>query len=137
MTFDPPQLRVDPAAAQPEQLAAAQPGADLGEEVVTVKRAAGGQEAAELHRGEGSPALVAEDPLRIDPWPGGLNVTYRVGRDQAFAAGRFQDAQQDRSAGHHAAVAKLALQLVLPAQDDRGGDLAQLPAAEVGTKVAA
>jgi hypothetical protein len=49
--LDPPQLWKD-AAAQPEQLAAAQPGADLGEEVVAVERAAGGQEAAELLRGE-------------------------------------------------------------------------------------
>jgi hypothetical protein len=50
--LDPPQLWEDAAAAQPEQLAAAQPGADLGEEVVAVERAAGGQEAAELLRGE-------------------------------------------------------------------------------------
>ena len=50
--LDAPQLRVDAAATQPEQLAAAQPGADLGEEMVTVERAAGGQEAAELLRGK-------------------------------------------------------------------------------------
>jgi hypothetical protein len=48
--LDAPQLWEDAAAAQPEQFAAAQPGADLGEEVVAVERAAGGQEAAELLR---------------------------------------------------------------------------------------
>jgi hypothetical protein len=100
--------------------------------VVAVKGAAGSQEAAELLRGEGPSAFMTKDPVRIDPRPGGLNVTYRVGRDQAFAAGRFQNAQQDRPAGHHAAVAELALQIVLPAQDDGGGDLAELSAAEVG-----
>src|SRR5215217_8931063 len=135
--LDAPQLRVDAAAAQPEQLTAAKPGADLYQEVVAVERAAGGQEATELLRGEGPPALVPEEPVRIDTGPGCLHVPDRIGGDQAFAAGRFQDAQQDRSARHHAAVAQLALQLVLPAHHDRRGDLAQLPAAEVGTKVAA
>src|SRR5829696_3426118 len=134
--LDAPQLREDAAAAQPEQLATAQPRADLGEEVVTVEGAAGGQKAAELLRGEGPPPLVAEDPVRIDPRPGSLHVTDGVGRDQAFAAGRFQDAQQDGPARHHPAVAELALQLVLPAQHDRGGDLAELPAAKGGTQVA-
>jgi hypothetical protein len=36
------------AAAQAEQLAAAQPGADLGDEMVAVERPAGGKEVAEL-----------------------------------------------------------------------------------------
>jgi hypothetical protein len=40
--LDAPQLWVDAAATQPEQLAAAQPRADLGEEVVAVEGAAGG-----------------------------------------------------------------------------------------------
>jgi hypothetical protein len=100
--------------------------------VVVVERAAGGQEAAELFRGEGPSALVAEDPFRIDPRLGCLHVTDGVGGDQPFAAGRFKNAQQDRPAGHHTAVAEAALQVVLPAQDDRGGDLAELAAAEVG-----
>src|SRR5215213_6550355 len=58
--LDAAQLGVDAAAAQPQQLAAAQPRTDLGEEVVAVEGAAGGQEAAELFRGEGPSALVAE-----------------------------------------------------------------------------
>jgi hypothetical protein len=110
--LDAPQLGVDAAATQPEQLAAAQPGADLGEEVVAVERAAGGQEAAELLRGEGPSALVAEDPVRIDSRLGASTSRTGLVGDQAFAAGRFQDAQQDGSARHHAAVAQLVLQLV-------------------------
>ena len=105
--------------------------------MIVVERAAGGEEAAELFRGEGPSALVAEDPVRIDPWLRSFDVADGVGGDQAFPAGRFQDAQQDRPARHYAAVAQLALQPVLPAQDDGGGDLAQLPAAEVGAQVAA
>jgi hypothetical protein len=60
------EVGIHATAAEAEQLAAAQPGADLGDEVVAVKRPAGGKEAAELLRGEGAAALVAEDPLRVD-----------------------------------------------------------------------
>jgi hypothetical protein len=63
--------------------------------VVAVERAAGSQEATELFRGECAAALVAEDPVRIDRRLGGFHVTDRVGGDQAFSAGRFEDAQQD------------------------------------------
>jgi hypothetical protein len=63
--------------------------------VVAVEGAAGGQEAAELLRREGASALVAEDPVRVDPHPGGFNVTDGVGRNQSFPAGPFEDAEQD------------------------------------------
>jgi hypothetical protein len=46
---------LDAAAAQPEQLPGAQPGAGLGDEVIAVEGAAGSQEFAELLRGEGAP----------------------------------------------------------------------------------
>jgi hypothetical protein len=105
--------------------------------VVAVEGPTGGQKVADLFGGEGPSALVAEDLFWVQARLGGLDLTNRVGGDQAFFAGCFQDAQQDRAAGHHPTVAELALELVLPAQDDRGGDLAELAAAEVGAKVAA
>ncbi len=92
---------------------------------------------AELLGREGPSALMAEDLFGVQVWLGGLDLTDRVGGDEAFLAGRLQDAQQDRAAGHHPTVAELGFQFVLPAQHDRGRDLAQLAAAEVGAKVAA
>jgi hypothetical protein len=50
---------------RPQQLAAAQPGPDLDEEVVAVKRPTGGQEVADLLGREDSSALVAEDLLGV------------------------------------------------------------------------
>jgi hypothetical protein len=61
MTSMRPSSGEDPAAAQAQQLAAAQPGPGLDEEVVAVEGSAGGQEVAELLGGEGPSALVAED----------------------------------------------------------------------------
>jgi hypothetical protein len=61
---------------------------------------------------------VTEDPLWIDPRLGGFHVADGVGGDQAFAAGRFEDPKEDRPARHHATVAELAFQVVLPAQHD-------------------
>jgi hypothetical protein len=46
--LDAAQLREDPAAAQAQQLAAAQPGADLDQEMVPVEGSTGGQEVADL-----------------------------------------------------------------------------------------
>jgi hypothetical protein len=46
--LDPAQLGKDPAATQAQQLPAAQPGADLDEEVVAVERPTGSQEVADL-----------------------------------------------------------------------------------------
>ena len=63
--LDPLELGEDPSAAQAQQLAAAQPGADLDEEVVAVEGPAGGQEMPELLGGEGSSSLVAEDLLGV------------------------------------------------------------------------
>jgi hypothetical protein len=93
--LDPAQLGEDAAAAQPKQLAAAQPGTDLDEEVVAVKGPTGGQEVAELLGCEGPSALVAEDLFGVQARLGGLDLANRIGGDQAFLAGRLQDAQQD------------------------------------------
>src|SRR4029453_6676106 len=117
-------------AAQPEQLAAAKPGADLGDEMVAVERPAGGKEPTELLRRQGAAALMAENLVWIDARLWRLHVPHRVGGDQLLLAGGLHDPQQDGAAGHHAAVAELAFQVVLPAQHDRGGDLAELPPAE-------
>jgi hypothetical protein len=62
--------------------------------------------------------LVAEDLFGVQAWLGGLDLANRVGGEQVFLAGRLQDPQQDRAAGHDPTVAQLALQLVLPAQHD-------------------
>jgi hypothetical protein len=105
--------------------------------VVAVEGPAGGEEPAEFFRGEGAAALVAEDLLRVDARLWRRQVADRVGGDQPLGAGGLEDAQQDRAARHHAAVAELALQLLLPTQHDRRGDLAELPPAEVGPQVAA
>src|SRR5215212_10011805 len=113
------------------------PGADLDEEVVAVERPTGGQEGADLLGREGPSALVAKDLFGVQAWLGGLYLTNRVGGEQVFLARGFQDAQQDRATGHHPAMAELAFELVLPAQHHRGRDLAELAAAEGGTKVAA
>jgi hypothetical protein len=75
------------SAAQAEQLAAAQPGADLGDEMVMVKRPAGGKEPAEFLGGEGAAALVAEDPLWVDARLWRRQVPDRVGGDQPLGAG--------------------------------------------------
>jgi hypothetical protein len=63
--LDAAELGEDPATAQAQQLAAAQPGPDLDEEVVAVKRPTGGQEVADLLGREDSSALVAEDLLGV------------------------------------------------------------------------
>jgi hypothetical protein len=63
--LDPGQLGEDAAAAQAQQLAAAQPGPDLDEEVVAVERPTGGQEMPDLLGGEGPSALVAKDLVGV------------------------------------------------------------------------
>src|SRR4029450_4257334 len=70
--------------AQAQQLAAAQPGANLGDEVVAVERPADGEEPAELLGGKG--ALVAEDLLGGDARLWRLHVAARVGGDQPLGA---------------------------------------------------
>src|SRR5215211_221962 len=134
--LDAAQLREDPAAAQPQQLPATQAGADLNEEVVAVERPAGGQEVADLLRGEGPSTLVTEDLFWIEARLGGLDLADRIGGEQVFLAGGLQDPQQDRATGHHPTVAEVGFEVVLPAQHDRGRDLAELAAAKVGPKVA-
>jgi hypothetical protein len=110
------QLREDPAVAQAQQLAAAEPGPHLDEEVVPVERPTGGQKVAKLLGREGPSALVAKDLFGVEARLGGLHLANRIGGDQVFLAGRLQDAQQDGAAGHHPTVAELALELLLPAQ---------------------
>jgi hypothetical protein len=51
---DAPEFGEDPAAAPAQQLAAAQPGPDLDQEVVAGERPAASQEVADLLGGEGS-----------------------------------------------------------------------------------
>jgi hypothetical protein len=86
--------------------------------VVAVEGPAGSQEVAEFFGGEGASALVAKDLVGVQAGLRGLDLTDRVGGEQVFLAGRFQDAQEDRATGHHPAVAELALEVVLPAQHD-------------------
>jgi hypothetical protein len=105
--------------------------------VVAVEGPTGGQEVAELLGGEGASALMTKDLVGIETRLGGLHLADRVGGEQVFLAGCVQDAQQDRATRHHAAVAESLFQVVLPAQDARGGDLAELAAAEGGAQVAA
>jgi hypothetical protein len=114
--LDAAQLGEDSAAAQAQQFTAAQPGPDLDEEVVAIERPTGSQEVPEFLGSEGSSALVAEDLFGVRARLGGLHLANRIGGDQAFLAGRLQDAQQDRAAGHHPAMAQPLLQFVLPAQ---------------------
>jgi hypothetical protein len=106
--LDAAQLREDPAATQPQQLATAQPGADLDEEVVAIEGPAGGQEVADLLGREGPSALVAKDLFGVQARLGGLHLPDRVGGEQAFLAGGLQDPQQDRATSHHPAMAELA-----------------------------
>jgi hypothetical protein len=63
LDLDPLPGEVDPEGMQPQQLARAQPGADLDQEVVAVERRAGGQEAGELLRRVGTAPDGAEDDL--------------------------------------------------------------------------
>src|SRR5262245_48114048 len=60
------QLGMHPPPTQTEQLAAAQAGAHLGDEMVAVEWPTGGKEPAELLRRECVAALVAENLVRID-----------------------------------------------------------------------
>jgi hypothetical protein len=80
---------------------------------------------------------MTKDLLGVEARLGRLHLADRVGGEQVFLAGRLQDASQDGPAGHHPAVAQVALEFVLPAQHARGRDLLQLAATEGGAKVAA
>lgn len=88
------------ALPQPQQLAAAQAGRDLGEEMVAVEDRTGGQELAELLGAVGARPDPTEDDLWVDRALGRSDLGDRVEGDQAVVRGGLQDPIQERAAGH-------------------------------------
>jgi hypothetical protein len=94
-------VEVDPAPAQPGQLAKAKAGAKQGEHVVPPEQREAGQEPPGLLGGEGAALCLTEDLLGIHPAFGRWHLVDRVGVDRALVHGVLEDAPRQRSAVRH------------------------------------
>ena len=94
-------VEVDPAPAQPSQLAKAQASAEQGEHMVPPEQRETGQQPPGLLRSEGAPLDLTEDLLRIGPALGRWHLADRVDVDRSLIHGEQEDPQRQRPAVRH------------------------------------
>jgi hypothetical protein len=94
-------VELDPAPAQPGQLAKAQASAEQGEHVVPPEQREAGQQPPGLLGGEGASFDHTEDLLGINPSLERGHLADRIGVDCSFVHGELEDSQRQRSAVGH------------------------------------
>jgi hypothetical protein len=87
-------VEVDPAPAQPGQLAKAQAGAEQREHVVPPEQREPGQQPPGLLGGEGTPLGFSEDLLGIDSAFERRHLADRVGVDRSLVHGVLEDPER-------------------------------------------